>query len=332
MAKSSQLIVGIDLGGTNMQIGLVDRQNRIVGRAKKKTRAAEGGDRVIERMVDGVHEACQQAGVTVRQITAIGIGAPGAIDAKTGVVKQAPNLRWTDYPLARVMSRKLGHHVVVDNDVRSAIYGEWMLGVGKGVSDLLGVWIGTGIGGGLILKGELYHGFFNTAGEIGHTTLFPFAPPAGASLEDNCSRTAIVKRLLRLIETNHPSMITELAEGDLADVKAKVVATAYAKGDKVTRRVVENAAQMLGYGIANIITTLALPRVVLGGGLTEAMGESLVALVRNAVRSVVFPDVCKKVEILGTKLEADAGLLGAALLARKWVDAQGVRAAARKKK
>lgn len=323
MAKrTEQLIVGIDLGGTNMQIGVVDRQNRVRGRSKKKTRASEGGDRVIDRMVEGVHEACKEAKIPIKALSAIGIGAPGAIDPRTGVVREAPNLRWNNFPLAKVMARRLGHHVVVDNDVRAAIYGEWKAGAAKGVNDVLAVWLGTGLGGGLILNGRLYHGHFNTAGEIGHTTLFPFAPPAAASLEDNCSRTAVVRRIIRLIETNHPSIVPEITEGPLSDVKAKVVAAAFERNDKVTREVINKTAQMLGVGIANIVTTLALPRVVLGGGLTEAMGESLARLVREAVRAHAFPTVCKDVEVVVTKLKADAGLLGAALLARQWLDVQ----------
>lgn len=315
--RQSPFIVGIDLGGTNMQIGVVDAGDRVLARSKKKTRASEGGARVLERMFDGVSEACAEAKVPWRHVRAVGIGAPGAIDPATGVVREAPNLRWKDFPLAKVMQRKLGRPVVVDNDVRSAIYGEWRLGAGRGVQDVLGVWVGTGVGGGLILGGRLYHGAFNTAGEVGHTTLFPFAPPASASLEDCCSRSAVAKRLLRLIETNHPSMVPELAEGEGGEVKARVIALAYRRGDKLTRRVVEATAQMLGIGIANLVTSLSLPRVVLGGGLTEALGGPWVTMVRDAVRAAAFPQVCKQVEVVGTALAADAGVLGAALLARE---------------
>jgi glucokinase len=326
MAKrASQLVIGIDLGGTNMQIGVVDAQHRVLGRAKKKTRASEGGDRVLERLVDGVHEACAAAGVSIRELKAVGIGAPGAIDSRTGTVLEAPNLRWRNYPLSKVLTRKLGHHAVVDNDVRAAIYGEWKLGAGRGVDDLLGCWIGTGLGGGFILGGRLYHGFFNTAGEIGHMTLYPGAQPAGMSVEDVCSRTAIVNRLLRLMATNHPSIIPELADGDVSDIKARIVAQAYQRGDKITKRVIQSAAEALGVGLANLVTALSLPRIVVGGGLTEAMGESLVSLIRDSVRAHALPEVTKKVEVVATRLEADAGLLGAALLAQEYVQKKVTR-------
>ncbi len=315
MAKSKP-VIGIDLGGTNMQIGVVSPDNKVIGRSKKKTRAAEGMAKVLDRIAEGVTEACAEAKVNVKQLAGIGIGAPGAIDPHEGIVLQAPNLRWRDVPLAAILRKRFGVPVVVDNDVNVAVYGEWKAGAGKGVNDLVGVWLGTGVGGGLVLNGHLYYGHFFTAGEVGHTILFPFAPPGSQKLEENCSRTAIVDRLLRLVRVRK-SIIPQLADNDLSEVRAKTVSQAYAKGDRVTHDVIENAADLLGIAIANIVTTLSLPRVVLGGGLSEAMGEDLVKPVREAVRKYVFPDACKKVDVVCTKLMENAGLLGAAMLARE---------------
>lgn len=311
----SRPIVGVDLGGTNMQIGVVAPDGRIIGRSKKKTRAEEGSTAVIGRITAGIEEAVAEAKLTMRAVAGIGIGTPGAVDAGTGVVREAPNLRWRDVPLAKLVTRRLGRECFLDNDVRSAAWGEHAFGAGKGASDMLAVWIGTGIGGGLILHNRLYHGVTNTAGEIGHVTLLPGSPPGSRSLENNCSRTAIADRLVRLIKTNHASMIPELTGNDLTEVKARVIAQAYVKGDKLTRQVVDNAAWMLGVGIASAVTLLGLQRVVIGGGLTEAMGETLVALVRESVRTHAFPEIVKRVEVLGTKLQADAGVVGAAMLA-----------------
>lgn len=319
MARGTH-VIGIDLGGTNMQIGVVGPTLKVVGRAKKKTRAAEGSQRVIDRLIDGVHEACADAKVPLTEIAAIGIGAPGAVEPKRGIVLEATNLRWNNFPLASVLGRRLGHHVVVDNDVNCAIYGEFRLGAAKGHDNVLGVWIGTGIGGGLILNGSMFYGSTHTAGEIGHTTLFPAMPPGSRSLENNCSRTAIVDRLVRLIRANNPSAVSDLAEGDLSDIKARIVAQAYIKNDKLTRNVVDNAADMLGISVANAVTLLGLQRVVIGGGLTEAMGENLVGKIRESARRHAFPEICRNVEVVATKLEADAGLIGAAMFARDWLE------------
>src|SRR5688572_4116617 len=154
MPKPS-LIVGIDLGGTNMQVGVVDERNRIRGRAGKKTKAREGADAVIDRIAAAIKEACNDAEVTLRDIDAVGIAAPGAIDMPRGVILEAPNLRWYDFPLRDILRRKIRRPVVVDNDVNGAVWGEFCLGAAKprakkGLGDVLGVWVGTGVGGGLV--------------------------------------------------------------------------------------------------------------------------------------------------------------------------------------
>ncbi|MFN0010955.1 MAG: ROK family protein [Phycisphaerales bacterium] len=328
MAKGkSKPVIGIDLGGTNMQIGAVTADFKIAGRSKKKTRATEGLAKVIERICDGVQEACGEAGIKVKDCGALGIGAPGAIEPHNGVVLMAPNLRWTDVPLAAILRKKLGIPVVVDNDVNVAVLGEHRLGAGKGVSDMMGLWLGTGVGGGFIFNGQLYYGANFTAGEVGHTMLFPHNPPGSRKVEDNCSRTAVVDRILRLIR-NNKSIIPELADNNLAEVRAKTVSMAYARKDKVTVDVINNVAELLGIVCATYVTALSLPMVVLGGGLAEAMGEALAKPVREHTRRLVFPESLRNVQIVCTRLEADAGLLGAAIMAHELLD--GTAAASKK--
>lgn len=309
--------VGIDLGGTNMQVGVVNGSDKAISRIKKKTKADEGRDIVIDRIVRAIEEACAGAKLTVAQLGGVGIGAPGAVDSSQGVVLEAVNLRWDDVPLAKILRQKLGVPVYLDNDVNVAVYGENELGAGNHARDLLGVWAGTGIGGGLILNGELYYGGFLTAGEIGHVVLFPNNPSGWRSLEHACARTAVVERILRLIRANRKSIVLDLADGDPAKVKSETIARAYEKGDALTVEVVDQAADLLGVAIASVVTLLSLPRVVLGGGLTEALGRPFVDRVQRSCRASVFPDRCRKVEVVASKLEDQAGLLGAALLARK---------------
>lgn len=308
-------VVGIDLGGTNMQIGVVSPELKVVARAKRKSKADEGRDAVIGRVVEGVREACAEAGITPADLAAVGIGAPGAVDPVSGVVLDAVNLRWNDVPLAKILTDRLGVPTVVDNDVNVAVYGENRLGAGDNARDLLGVWVGTGIGGGLILNGKLFYGNFMTAGEIGHVIAFPGNMPGTRSLEHNCSRTAVVERIVRLVRSNRKSVISELADGDLDSIRSKTVAKAYGMGDELVVEVVDSAADLLGTVVAGVVTLLSLGRVVLGGGLTEAIGDPFVDRVKKAVRRHVFPDQCKAVKVVGTKLLADAGVLGAALLA-----------------
>lgn len=316
MAETSP-IVGIDLGGTNMQIGVVNGDHKVIGRAKRKSKPEEGRDRVIQRIVDGVREACEDAKIDIKDVAAIGIGAPGAIDPETGTVLEAVNLRWDNVPLADLLSKQTGCRVVVDNDVNAAVYGENRLGAGENARDLLGVWIGTGIGGGLILNGALYYGSLYTAGEIGHTILFPNNPPGARSLEQVCSRTSIVERLTKLIRANEKSIIPSLVDGDLSQIKSKVVAKAYESGDPLTVEVVDDAARLVGISIAGVVTLLSLGRVVLGGGLTEALGKPFVQRVEQSAREHAFPAACRKVEVVESALADAAGVFGAAMIAQE---------------
>lgn len=321
-------VVGIDLGGTNLQVGVVDHTNIIIGQAKRKTRPEKGTKSVLDRIAEAVHEACEIAGCTPADLYAIGIGAPGAIDCERGVVLEAPNLRWNEVSLAaELAARCAGTPVLVDNDVNVAIYGENRLGAGHNAHNVLGVWCGTGVGGGLILNGQLYHGGFGSAGEIGQTLLFPTAPRTYRLLEDVCSRTAVTRRIVTLIEQNHPSIIPEVSQRrdrekgrkktPLRRIGSSVIAQAYAEGDTLTRDVVHESADLLGRAISNVVTLLALPEVILGGGLTEALGQPWVEQVAASCRDHVFPKAAARVRFAATELEDRAGLLGAALLARE---------------
>ncbi|MBL9032895.1 MAG: ROK family protein [Phycisphaerae bacterium] len=315
MAQSKP-VVGIDLGGTNMQIAVVSPERTILGRAKKKTKPDDGRDAVLARIAEGVQEACADAKIALSDLAGLGIGAPGAIEPSAGVVLEAVNLRWNDVPLADLLRKRLNMPAFVDNDVNVAVYAENVMGAGEQSRDLLGVWVGTGIGGGLILNGAMYYGTFFTAGEIGHTILFPGIPLGSRSLEHNCSRTAVVDRIVRLVKSNRRSVIPSLVDGDLEQVKSKTVAKAYQMGDELTVQVVDHVADLLGIAIANVVTLLSLPRVVLGGGLTEALGDALVERVKKSARANVFPDKCKQVKVVATRLLDDAGALGAALIAQ----------------
>lgn len=333
-AVASRPIVGIDLGGTNINVGVCeptpDGTLRVLpeSRVNKKTQAILGVSAVIDRIADAASESVELAGLTMKQVGGIGIGAPGALDATTGVVLKAPNLGFVNIPLAARLSKKLGRPVYLENDVNAAACGEWKQGAAVGVRDLLAVWIGTGVGGGLILDGKLYSGGLLTAGEIGHMTLIPGAPLGRRSVEHNCSRTAVAERLVFLVGAGHQSVLRKSIDeerkrlrdkGDFDPsklIRSRHIAEAYKKGDELTHKVIEETAVLLGTAVAGVVTLLSLPRVVLGGGLTEALGEPWVRLVRAAVKANVFPSDLRKVEVLGTALRDSAGVVGAAALAR----------------
>src|SRR6185503_21161577 len=218
---TKSLVIGIDLGGTNMQVGVVDARNRIIGREGKKTKSEEGQAHVISRIVRAVNQACDDARVNLKDIAAVGIAAPGAIDIPRGVVLEAPNLKWYNTPLRDLLSKRLKCPVVVDNDVNGAVWGEFILGAGakppgadaENGGDVLGVWMGTGVGGGLVLNGRLFYGEFFTAGEVGQTVLFPHGDKGRRTVEDFCSRTGISRTIQERIGKYPKSALQEITEG-----------------------------------------------------------------------------------------------------------------------
>jgi len=318
MAHASAHVVGVDLGGTNMQIGVVDGDNRIVGQARLKTQSTDGVDAVIDRLCEGIESACVGAGVKSRDLGGVGIGAPSPIDAACRIILNAVNLRWRNVPLADlVMSRLGGVATTLDNDVNVAVWGECVLGAGRGYRNVLGVWVGTGVGGGLVLDGRLHHGTFGTAGEIGHLIMLPGGGPASEKLEDHASRSAMERRATHLLRANEPSMMREMVEGDFEQIRMRHVAEAIRQGDAIAVRLGRHSARMVAIAAANAATLLSLDCVILGGGGAESLGDWYVQEVRRTFDDVVFPDTLRQCAIVPTQLRDNAGLLGAALLARQ---------------
>lgn len=309
-------VVGVDLGGTNMQIGVVSPENEIRGRERRKTEAARGADAIVERMVDAAKVACKEAGVKLDDCAAVGVATAGAIDFEHGVVLDAPNLEWENLPFRSMLAEAFGRPVVLENDVNGAIWGEFQLGAARGARHAMGVWVGTGVGGGLVLDGRLHRGSFGTAGEIGHTVLFPDGPKGLRTLEDHASRSGVSRLIRARLHAFDESELRDDVDSATGVTASDELAEACAKKDPLAVDVVDRAADLLGFAIANAVTLLSLERVVLGGGVTEALGEPFLAKIRDAFDRRVFPDRLRDCRLVMTELRADAGLLGAALLAR----------------
>lgn len=298
-----------------MQVGLVDPGGGVLARATRTTNRADGAEGVVDRIARTAEEVCREAGWSVREVSCCGIGAPGPIDASRGTVIEAPNLRWRGVPLRDMLGGALGVAVTVENDVNAAVWGEYCRGAGRGAVDLLGAWIGTGIGGGLVLGGRLHRGHAGSAGEIGQMVVAPRNPPGLRRLERLFSRTALCHRARRLIEANEPSLLTELSGGDLDAIDTALLARAYTRGDGLAVRLIDDAAEGVGSALGALSTALGLDTIVLGGGLTEAIGTPFVERTASAVRAGVFPDRLRSIAVRVTELEHDSGLIGAALLA-----------------
>ncbi|MCE2881869.1 MAG: ROK family protein [Planctomycetaceae bacterium] len=311
------VVVGVDLGGTNMQIGVVNAEGRVVGRCKRKTKAHEGRDTVIDRVVEGIARALEDARTPRERLVGVGVGAPSAVDFDKGLVIKAGNLGWENVPLRDILQKKLACRVALDNDVNVAAWGEAQLGAVRGRTDVLAVWVGTGVGSGLVLNGSVWRGPRHTAGEIGHVVLFPGGQPGMMTVEDVCSRTGIVNALRRLLpmypESALHKLVAEKAD-ETGSIGSSTIARAYEKDDELATKVVNKSAELLGVAIANIVTMLSIDCVVLGGGVTEALGEPYVGRVRKSFERTVFPSILRKTDIVASTLNDDAGMLGAAML------------------
>ena len=308
-------VIGIDVGGTNMQFGVVDASNTIISRSRAKTPDDKSVDRVVATIVENVRAIAHNIDIKVTDLGAVGIAAAGAMDMPRGIILQAPNFNWTNVPLRDLLEEQLGMPVVLDNDVNGATWGEYKLGAGRGAGDMLGVWVGTGIGGGLVINGRLHHGEFHTAAEIGNTIILPQAAEGRRRLEHMCSRTGM-RNTIRIRLPDFPdSIIHDLCDGDVSRLGTNEIAAAFKQQDQLTVEVVNEAADLLGTAIANNVTMLAMKTVVIGGGITETLGQPYLDRIRQSFDRDAFPLRLRDCDLRMTQLAADSGLLGAALLA-----------------
>ena len=311
--------LGIDLGGTNIQVGVVV-DGKVVARDSTKTKSADGADAVIKRIVKLCEQIVDEADLKKGDIAGLGIGAPGAVDHHTGTVIKAVNLGWEDYPLAKALGEQVKWPVTVDNDVNVAAWGEYRAGAAKKlkkVDSLLAVWCGTGIGGGIVLDDKLFHGARFTAGEIGHTILRSGSGRGRRTVEDLAGRNNTVAMLTHLVQTGHDSGIVKIVDGDFSRIRSKALAAALDEMDPLVTELLRQAATAVGHAIASTVTLLSLPAVVLGGGVTDALGERWAGWVREAFQDAVFPHILRDVPVLTGELGDDAGVVGSALLAKE---------------
>jgi len=316
---ANRFVIGVDLGGTNIVVGAVseDGTRRLAPRTAL-THASQGPDAVTDRiatLIDAViGDAHESEGVGRSAILGVGIGAPGPIDRDRGSVVVAPNLHWTDFPLRDEVGARTGLATWLDNDANCATFGEWWIGAGRGARDMIGLTIGTGIGGGIILGGRLYHGASGVAGEVGHMTIETQGRRCSCGnygcLEAYASGTAIAERAREAVSGNDSSALHGLVQGDLSRLNARIVYEAATRGDAIALEVVRDTAKFLGAGVANLLNMFNPEVVVLAGGVTHA-GHALFEPMRAEVRRRAFRAAWEAARIVPGELAGDAGVVGA---------------------
>ncbi len=325
MAKNKDYFIGVDLGGTKVLAALVSAKGKVKAEAKSRTPAEGGPAVVIGTVVDTVEQLVKNAGISLSEVGGIGIGTPGVVDTATGYARYAPNLAfWDEVPLGPQLESKLKRPVVVGNDVDVSTYGEYSLGAGSGCQSAVGIFPGTGIGGALILNGQLHTGARGSAAEIGHMVIEAQGPLCGCGrrgcAEAVASRTAIERDLRTAIQFGRKTVLTGMVqEGDR--IRSGTLAEAAAKGDALVLEVLYRTAHYLGLLAGSIINFIDPEMVIFGGGLIEACADYLMPTIRGTTQVTLINRLdTEKVRIEVATLGDHAGVLGAAMLARSRFD------------
>ncbi len=314
------LCIGLDLGGTKLAGALVTVDGRVIDSIRVPSRPEEGADQVVEVIVAAVEDLLQRAGD--RQVLGIGIGVAGQIDPDTGAVRTAPNLLFRDFPLRVRVEDRLRLPVAVLNDVQAVTYGEWTHGAGQGVDDLICIFVGTGVGGGVVADGHLVRGSTGSAGEVGHMTVDLRGPVCRCGnrgcVEAYAGGWAIAERA-RAAVARDPDLgaaMLALCEGEPARIAAEHVSSAAEAGDKLALQIVQETGEAIGAGAASIVNGFNPSILVLGGGVVDGMPR-LFDIVDREMRRRALAAATDHVRLVPPRLGGNAGAIGAATWIRR---------------
>lgn len=306
-------VVGVDLGGTKISCALSDLEGRVVAQTTIPTLAHEGDNPVLGRIIKTIEMVLEEGNVATNEVAAIGIGSPGPLDAKKGIIVTTPNLPFKNFQLVQPIEEKFSIPTYLDNDANVAAIAEFMFGAGKGTENMVYITVSTGVGGGAILNGKIYRGSTTNALEVGHTTVFPGGPRCGCGnlgcLEATSSGTAIARRANEAVNSK-----VETSLRDYETVTSYEVFKEAEKGDAVSKKILDEAFNYLGIGVANIIASFDPDKVIIGGGVSKG-GDVLFNKVQEVVNERCFKSMAEYCKIVPAGLGTDAGVLGAVALA-----------------
>ena len=319
---SDPLIIGVDLGGTNVEAAAV-RGGEILASKKKKTRASKGVDVVIKRIGKTVRKVMDKMDKEASDYSALCIGAPGAVDTASGVVHSAPNLNWTNVPLGERLEDDLELPVIVENDVNIGLLGEHVYGAGKGSLNMLGIFVGTGIGGGIVINGTPHYGWRGVAGEVGHVVVQPRGRKCGCGrrgcVEAYASKTAMEAIIREEMEKGRSTEVFEIMEEKGKNkLTSSVIEASLEAEDALMEEAIQNAQYYLGLLTANLVNVLDPEVIVFGGGVVERLGQDFIDPIgRTARQHYLQREGAEKIRLVPAALGDDAGPVGAAVVARR---------------
>lgn len=317
----NKIVVGFDLGGTKMLSGVVNPEDNTIIASKKKKTSAESEQELVEDICSAIDRSLEKADKSKKDLMAIGIAVPGPVDFEKGVLLETPNIGVKNMPLRDDLEEVYGVPVLLENDVNAGLWGEYVAGCAQGFSHVVGVFPGTGIGGGLILDGKLYRGAGGGAGELGHMTVLMDGPLCGCGnrgcLEAVASKTAVAREIVQLAARGMAPTVLDKTECDIRRVKSSVIEEAIANGETAVEESLKKSAEYLGIGLASIVNVFNPEVLVLGGGLVEKFGTSYVGRAETVMRSRAMRRLQDQVAVRVTELGDAAVVVGAASLVRK---------------
>jgi glucokinase len=315
---AKKMAIGVDMGGTNIRLGIVRLSGEILERSRLKSEADQGPEAVISRLAEAIVEAREMADRAQGTVACVGIGIAGNVQPTTGMVVISPNLPgWRNINLKETLERRISMPVAIDNDANVMAMGEHWLGEGMPYTHFICLTLGTGVGGGLFLDGQLWRGYWGSGGEVGHMVLDPDGGPCNCGnkgcLESSASATAIIRKTLDALRRSEPSSLSAYLQCP-EKLSALLVAEAARKGDRLALNIFEEVGSSLGMAIVNIMNLLGLEAFIIGGGVSAAWDLFYPALRRKIdLASKLFPP--EVIRVIRAKLGEDGGILGAAKIA-----------------
>lgn len=320
------VIIGVDLGATNIEAAAV-RDGEVLASKKKKTRAKRGVEEVMDRIEKTVRKVMDKMDGDADDFAAVCIGAPGAVDNTSGVVRAAPNLDWQDVPLGDELRDRLGLPVMVENDVNIGVLGEHVYGAGKGALHMVGIFVGSGIGGGIVVDGTPHYGWRGSAGEIGHMVVQPRGRQCGCGrhgcVEAYASKTAMEAIIREEMERGRETEVFDIMEDKgKQKLTSSVIEASLEAGDPLMEEAVQDAQYYLGLLTANLVNVLDPEVVVFGGGVVERLGQDFIDPIgRTARQHFLQRRGAENIRLVPAELGDDAGPVGAAVVAQRRLQA-----------
>lgn len=320
----SKYFVGVDLGGTKILSGVYNQRLEFIGKMKLSTKSQRGPEAVIQRIARCIKEAVDECDISFDQVAGVGIGAPGTVHPEDGKVAFAPNLNWENIPLRKTLEKELKVPVFLENDCNICTLGVYHADLKEKPDNVVGIFIGTGIGAGLIINRRLYAGFNHTAGEIGHMVIEVGGEKCNCGnrgcFEAVAGRAALFRKIQNAVKSGEKTILTEMLGNDLNDMRSGDLKKAIKKGDKLVEQFIEESAEYVGIGVANLMNLINPEVIVLGGGIMDALEDEMLSIIVETARDYAMPGTSKGVEIIATKIGDDAGICGGAVLVKQMTE------------